>query len=395
MNKLVALLPGARPLGEDSLFCWQLAPDGQLRAMTHTVRELAQTPSSQVVVVVPAALLSWHCVVLPPTVKLQGDTRLLPVLQSLLEEALLDEPDQLHIALMPDAAPGQPCTLAVCDRGWLGAWLEVLERAGIKVDRLVPEMAPDVLGENGLCTGATHSGWVSLLSADGMPLTVPLHSGVVICQAPRYEALPATYSEAEHTFGRDRVQLLAEQDWMQRMLQTRWELMQHGFASNTLERLRRKLLACVRDLLHAPQWRASRMAVLSLAAVCVLGTNLQLWQLQRELKAKQDAVLVTVQQTFPQLRVIVDAPLQMQRELETLRQKAGLQGAEDLEPMAAAAGAALKNIGVAAQALEYNGAEMLLRGVAVAQLGAVNEQLRGSRYVADLQGDVIRLKVQP
>lgn len=395
MNKLVALLPGTRPQGEDSLPCWQVAPDGQVRAMTHTVHELAGTPSSQRVIVVPAAQLSWHRVVLPPTVKLQGDARLLPVLQSLLEEALLDEPEQLHIALMPGAVPGQPCTLAVCDRGWLGAWLEVMERGGIKVDRLVPEMAPDVLGESGICTGATHSGWVSWLSEDGLPLTLPLHSSAVLVPVPRYEALPATYSEAEHAFGRDAVQLLAEQDWMQRMLQTQWELMQHGFASNTLERLRRKWLAGVRDLLHAPQWRASRMAVLALAAVCVLGMNLQLWQQQRALQAKQDAVLATVQETFPQLRVIVDAPLQMQRGLQVLRQKAGLLGAEDLEPMTAAAGAALRSVGVAAQTLEYNGAELLLRGVAASQLGAINEQLRGSRYVADLQGDVIRLKVQP
>lgn len=395
MNKLVALLPGSKPQGEDSLSCWQLAPEGQIHAVTYTVHELAQGPAAQLVITVPACLLSWHRVVLPPTVKLQGDLRLLPVLQSLLEEALLDEPDQLHIAIMPDAIPGQLCTLAVCDKGWLGAWLAVLERAGIKVDRLVPEIAPDILDNNGLCTGAAHNAWVSWLSQDGMPLTVPLHSGFMLDQSLGYEALPTTYSEAELAFGRDRVQLLTEQSWMQRMLQTRWELMQHSFASNMLERLRRKWLAGLHDLLHAPQWRASRIAIVSLAMVCMIGMNLQLWQQQRALKAKQDAVLATVQETFPQLRVIVDAPLQMQRELQVLRQKAGLLSAEDLEPMAAAAGAALKSMGISAQALEYNGTELLLRGVIASRLDAVNEQLRGSRYIADVHGDVIRLKVQP
>ena len=395
MNKLIALLPSVRPQSEDSLHCWQVAGDGHTQVVMQTVRELSPAKLVQTIAVVPAACLSWHQVVLPATVKLHGDARLLPLLQSLLEDALLDEPDQVHIALMPGALPGQPCVVSVCDKAWLAAWLETFERAGIKVDRLVPEIAPDVLGEQGICSGLSHSGWMTTLQ-QGVPVTLPLHTDTAIWPpATVYYALPATYSDAENVLGRDRLQLADEQSWVQRMLQTQWELMQHGFASNALERMRRKWLAGVRDVLSGPQWRASRIAVVTLAVVCVAGLNVKVWQQQRALAAKQQAIFATVQETFPQLRVVIDAPLQMQRELQALRQTSGVVTATDLEPMAAAAGAALKASGLAVNSVEYNGTELLLRGLAQSHVATVNEHLRGSRYIAEMAGDALRLKVLP
>lgn len=395
MNKLIALLPHTTPQGEDRLHGWQVAPDGRVHNVVHTVQELARCKAVHNMVVVPAACLSWHAVVLPATVKLQGDARLLPVLQSLLEEALLDEPELVHIALMPGATAGQPCVLAVCDKAWLSAWLENLERAGIKIDRVVPEVAPDVLGQEGVCSGVSHSAWVTGLQG-GVLMTVPLQMDAAsVLDAPGFHALPATFSEAEHVFGADKVQLASEQAWVQRMLQTQWALMQHGFASTPLERMRRKCGMGLRDVLSAPQWRASRLAVAALAIVGVVGLNVEAWTQQQALAAKREAVVKTVQQTFPQVRVVIDAPLQMQRELQALRQVAGVVSATDLEPMAAAAGAALHSAGLTANAMEYNGAQLLLRGVGPQQLAVVNEQLQGSRYVAEVMGDALQLKVQP
>lgn len=396
MNKLIALLPHTAPQGEDRLYGWQVAPEGRVHSVVHTVQELERSKAAHsIVVVVPAACLSWHRVVLPATVKLQGDTRLLPVLQSLLEEALLDESEQVHIALMPGATAGQACVLAVCEKAWLSAWMETLERAGIKVERVVPEIAPDVLVQEGVCSGVSHSGWVTALQG-GVLMTVPLQRDAASVQcAPLYHALPATFNEAAHVLGADNVQLDSDKEWVQRMLQTQWELMQHGFAATPLQRMRRKLLAGWRGVLSAPQWRASRLAVAALAIVGVVGLNAQAWTQQRALMAKYQAVLNTAQQTFPQLRVVIDAPLQMQRELQALRQAAGVMGAADLEPMAAAAGAALHSAGLKAHAVEYNGAQLLLRGLGPQQLAAVNEQLQGSRYVAEVMGDALQLKVQP
>ena len=50
--------------------------------------------------VVPAAALSWHCVTLPSGLHKQKN-RLLPALQALMEEHLLDEPEAMHLAIQP------------------------------------------------------------------------------------------------------------------------------------------------------------------------------------------------------------------------------------------------------------------------------------------------------
>jgi len=56
-------------------------------------------------VIVPAAALSWHRVTLPPG-SLASAARLRSVLAGLLEDRLLDEPEQLHFALEPGARAG-------------------------------------------------------------------------------------------------------------------------------------------------------------------------------------------------------------------------------------------------------------------------------------------------
>ena len=51
---------------------------------------------------------------------------------------------------------------------------------------------------------------------------------------------------------------------------------------------------------------------------------------------KREAIRNTLKQTFPQVRVIVDAPVQMEREVATLRQLAGVASTRDLESQLAA-----------------------------------------------------------
>ena len=69
--------------------------------------------------------------------------------------------------------------------------------------------------------------------------------------------------------------------------------------------------------------------------------------------------------TFPQVKVVVDAPVQMERELTLLRQKAGSVSPRDLEPLMAAAGGALPD-GRVPSAVEFAPGELRLRGVTLA-----------------------------
>ena len=66
----------------------------------HVYLEVSErTAQGEVVAVVPWQCLSWHAVTLPP----HSGPRLSAVLQGLLEEQLLDDPAQLHLAVAPHA----------------------------------------------------------------------------------------------------------------------------------------------------------------------------------------------------------------------------------------------------------------------------------------------------
>lgn len=78
-----------------------------------------------VVAVMPAQDLSWHRVTLPKA----PAGRLRAALAGLLEEALLDDPDDLHLAVAPLAKAGQPTWVAACDHTWLTGLMMSLEKA--------------------------------------------------------------------------------------------------------------------------------------------------------------------------------------------------------------------------------------------------------------------------
>jgi len=117
MTTLIVTLPQELPLAT-AQFDYVLTVDGRSVAGQSRV-PLALLPpvaNGDVVAVVPVRALSWHQVQLPKGLLAknflselsEGSTpRLRAVLDGLLEDRLLDEPAQLHLALAPGCA--QPC----------------------------------------------------------------------------------------------------------------------------------------------------------------------------------------------------------------------------------------------------------------------------------------------
>ena len=100
-------------------------------------------------------------------------------------------------------------------------------------------------------------------------------------------------------------------------------------------------------------------------------------------------------QTFPKVKTIVDAPLQMERELARLRQASGAQSGRDLEVMLGAVGAALptdRN----ATAIDYGPGELALKGLALdpAQLALVRSKLTSQTYTTRLDGDRLFVRAE-
>lgn len=394
MSSLYVLLPATAATSQTE-FAFVASSDGH-SVVRHGSAAPALLPQpsgagAEVVAIAPAAALSWHQVELPKGVGARSP-RLRPVLEGLLEDRLLDETDDLHFALQPAAPQAGSAWVAVCSRTWLRSVLQALEASGRAVSRVVPEHAPEgepslsVQGEPEhpqlVCAG--RDGVVVLpLAHASLPLLPPLPDNTPLV------AEPAVAAAAEQVLGHSprlqpvHLRLLAS-------AQGAWDLAQGEFASSSRARALKKFSTGWGHLLRAPQWRPARWAAALLVLVQLAGLNAWAWKERASLASKRDAARGILTQTFPNVRAIVDAPVQMEREVAALRQGTGGVSSRDLEPMLAAVAANLPP-GRSARSLDYNGTELRLRGIAANEQESqpIAQALRGQGYSAAQQGDVL------
>ncbi|EHL22081.1 general secretion pathway L [Acidovorax sp. NO-1] len=420
MSTLILFLPSARP-GPATEYSYTLTADGHT-ALRHATAPAAllpepTRPGGEVVAVVPARALSWQRVQLPPGLPLgagQQTPRLRSVLEGLLEDRVLDDAAQLHFAIEPGAHAGAPVWVAVCDRAWLREHLQALEAAGRRVARVVPEFAPGPTpsGRPELCALGTPEDACVVLTGQGADLGVavlPLSSMAMALaragtvagtgpdeedDAPLVRAEPAVAALAEQTLGQRATLHTASQRALE-AARGDWDLAQFELASTGRTRALRKAGSVASALLHAPQWRAARWGAVLLVVAHLVGLNAWAWKERQTLAAKQTAVRTLLTQTFPKVQVVVDAPLQMERELAQLRQAAGSVSPRDLEPLLAAAGTALP-AGRQPTTIEYSPGELRLRGVALApdEEPALSARLQAAGYRAQLDDGSLLLRAE-
>jgi general secretion pathway protein L len=394
MSSLIVSLPLEPATGATE---WPYAVTEDGRAVTDQGRApaallpLPRGAGAEVVAVVPSQAVAWHEVDLPKGVT-AGSARLRAVLEGLLEEQLLDETEAVHLALAPDARGGERAWVAVCDRSLLRGALQALEAAGRTVGRIVPEFTPDgkpaltVLGdpEHPLMVASGVGGVLALpLSAATLPLLPPFPRDA------RHYAEPAVASMAEHLLARRWKLQQAPQRWV-RSARTRWDLAQFEFASSTRARAMKKFSAGLSEVLRAPAWRPARWGAALLVVANLLGLNAWAWKERSSLEAKQEAVRATLRDTFPQVKLIVDAPVQMEREVSALRQQTGAASPRDLDALMTALTLALP-AGRSPNSLEYGGGQLRAGGLALSpqELSGVVAQLKPLGYSAAPEGETL------
>ncbi|MFT3813877.1 MAG: type II secretion system protein GspL [Acidovorax sp.] len=401
MSTLLLHLPPA----PDGDYGYTLTADGH-SAQRHGQCAPALLPdpgrAGETVAVVPVRALSWQRIALPQGLPLNNAQRLRAVLEGLLEDRLLDEPAQLHFALQPGAKAGEAAWVAVCDRAWLRAHVQALDAAGRPVARIVPEFAPGALGEDAaqyhalgtpeeahiLATAQGADQGLTLLPLAAAPLLLPQDPDAAPVQAE-----PAVAALAERLLGRP-VQIATASDRALRAARGDWDLAQFDLAGHSGgTRALRKALGGFNTFLRAPQWRAARWGAALLAVAHLTGLNAWAWQERQSLKAQQTGIQSALTQTFPQIKVVVDAPVQMEREVARLRQATGSVSPRDLEPLMAAAGQALPP-GAQPTGLEYANGELRLRGVALPPDAAtpLRERLGAAGYRAQVADNDITLR---
>ena len=295
----------------------------------------AQLPQSgEVVAVVPWQVLSWHTVHLPPGVGQRSNT----VLESLLEEQLLQDPQDMHLVLSPVSGKalrnGGTVLVLACAKAWLRQALASLQAAGVRVQRLVPELqtsdapALHLLNDNGQLQ--------ALLSQTDTVWRLPPQAAAAASVASvANAAVWAEPSVAEHAsrWTEQPAQLqTAQQRWLQ-AAQSDWNMAQGEWAQNSRLRGQRWLQHAWRSLWHGPEWQSVRRGLLALVVVQLVGLNAWAWREQTALQQQQAALTQVFKDSFPKVTVVVDAPVQMQREVQALQQGAGLPQAADLDAM--------------------------------------------------------------
>ncbi len=390
MTTLTLALPSSRPV-VGTEFGYVLAGDGPM-PLSHGTAPLALLPrSDDLVLVVPARLLSWHGIKLPPL----SANRVRAALEGALEDRLLDEPASLAFAAAPRRGPDGMTLVAVCDKAWLRAALQFFELAQRPATRVVPEFEPaDEPAQRRLVvTGADDDAWITLVDTTGS-LCVPLSAVSVLpgYGTPEFDALPllsepAVDALAELVLARPasiqevELALLASS-------RSTWELAQFDLALSSGGRMARRWTSVWQRFARAPAWRMTRWGLTGLLLANLVGLNAWAWRQDNALQAKRQQVRALLSQTFPRVRTIVDAPVQMEREVALLRQASGGLSGRDMEVMLGALGAALPD-GHALTSIEFSPGEAVVKGSALdaSQVALVSGKLSGLGYTARLDGD--------
>lgn len=405
----------AQPVGAAELD-YLLAQPGAPAQAGRAAATLLPAPSgagAEVVALLPAASVSWHAVQLPKGVGLSSQ-RLRAVLDGLLEDRLLDEPGQLHLASFARNGSAGEVWVAACDREWLQRWCSLLEAAQRPVDRIVPEAVPQDSGPALLqVLGDADEPQAWLCDRDGVwcgPLSAL--SALASTRPDAMDALdvrsePQTAAAAEHALQRPvRVASAAQRRAEAVEAASDWNLAQGEFDASGGRRALRHAGQRAAQALVSPQWRAARWGAVALLLAHLVGLNAWAVHEQRALADKRAAVQQVLTRSFPQVKVVVDAPLQMERELAALRRSSGAAAAADLEALLGAlttpsgSGAAAASASSAASPtpsqIDFAQGELRLRGMALqgADLQAVRDRAKAIGATVDVQGDVLVLRRQ-
>jgi len=346
MSTLVVTLPprprlragGVQPAatGERS-YAFVLSTDGLTASRQGTTSVALLPKADQVVAVLAASDVSWHRLVCPKA----PAARMAAALAGALEEAMLDDTAQLHLALAPGAKGGETTWVCATDRIWLAGELAELERGGLRVDRVVPVAWPDepasghFFETDDSVEGAAGQLGMTLVWAHAAGVVQwPLRGGLARALLPqplpadaRFTATPAVAAPAERWLGA-RVRVLSPAEHALQASRSLWNLRQFQLAP------KHRGMSALREAgrhFMGSAWRPARIGLAVLVLVQIVGLNLVAWQQRTTLEAKRRSMTELLQAAHPQVRVVLDAPVQMQRETDTLRAAAGRPGEADFE----------------------------------------------------------------
>ena len=352
---------------------------------------------SEVVAIVPWQVLAWHSVSLPPKVGQRAQA----VLGSLLEDSCLQDPGELHLVLSPLATSslrqGGQAMVAACAKDWLRTALAPLVAAGLRIQHLAPEVCPspnpDAAQLYVLNDGAKVQ---ALLCRHDSVWRLPQATALAAWEPISNKTLWAEPSVADAAAGLSDVQALLQapqQRWLQASGND-WDLAQGEWAQSRGLRGWRWLQEAWRSLRFDAAWQATRRGVMLLLLVNVLGLNLWAWRVQAEVAQQRQNLQQILTSTFPKVKLVIDAPTQMRREVQALQKNSAQPQDSDVDMMLQALSGPWPAGAVPSQ-IDYRGGDLRLTGLKPEALEALRQTYASdTRYRFEVQASQAMLQAK-
>ena len=320
------MIPAAWDANQDS--CEWTIFDRQGKVLRRGKDILNKLPAcDETEIVVPAAMVGFISAQLPPG----NQTKVLNALPFLVEAGLISAPEETHAVLASQS--NAQIIVAVIQKKWVQNVLAKLGRTEIFPIRMFPETLLPELPHHGwaiVCRG--HESFIRTSASQGLPLDIDVQSETVplllnmALQQTTAENRPSSF----HLYGETPKHLTdwtkqldipfvraSQQEWLVNPSKPLVNLLQGEFqpAGGFLRRL----------VAFKP---------VAITLLCLLLMQISFSLLDYAMKTQQNrkldqAMISQFKATFPNANTIVDAPLQMQRNLEDLKHGAGQSGNRD------------------------------------------------------------------
>lgn len=326
-------LPLTEPDDVQRRWLWVRSRDGQ-QVDTHGEDPSAALPrDSDCVLLLPPQQVRWHHLTLPP----HPVAKRAAVLSGILDTCVLGEPEQLHAALPPDFKATEANWLAVTERDILRQLLDELSQIGLRPHRIVPMIAPSDAPQ--ALAWPQGDGWrVALSGPNGVAHIGPMQAldhlsdlGSDAPAAAMQMRCPSNLAAAvESAWPQQRIQVLGVQALLLQCAASSWNLAQFEFRVSAAQRRTQGLQNAWRQLRHGPAWRPVRAGlIVALLAALVLPPSWA-WREHQVQLALGVQARTLVQETFPDIQLVIDPALQMQRAVDALAAKHGGQADNNL-----------------------------------------------------------------
>lgn len=275
------------------------------------------------------------------------------------EEHTLNDPEDNHTVPGPTLADGRT-VLAVVDKPWLGRIVEACRAANLPVRRMIPETLlptpgrmtgtslqqawmPDIWvliwdGLSGfLRTG--HASGMALDEGDAMTAPLGLHLCLEAAQANSSSPAPGKIEVCFPKHIPEAQRSLPQWNSLPVALAAgpEWDWRRAPIPDNALNLLWGEFAPRLRVREWWPKWRPFAWILLAALGIEILGANIE-WALLASEKNKLTREMEqSFRAAFGDSAAIVNAPLQMRRNLAGLRHAAGLSDASDFLPLIDAA----------------------------------------------------------